>query len=479
MSDPARRYAETQKRLYDAIQQDFNLNNLEWIGRFLEKSRRSEETWPSRAEIVKGLHKAKEAATELMNALENVSLLEWLVLDDPEFNKSGAELWGSMADLEKKFETNIAIFAAGAGRARDWITRHNRVAAGLEPEQNATPAPPYTVANAIGDYLADYAARGGKALAATRQAAEAHILPPLGHLPLGRLTREKLKGWHRALATSPARLRARVGQRRHRDMDGDPDALRRRCSSANRILTILKAALNHARAEGKVTCADDAWTAVKAFREVDRAKVRYLLDDEITRLVNACPADFRELVTGALLTGCRYGEMAMMKAGDFDPQAGTVTIRRSKSGRPRHVILTDEGRTFFTAMAAGKSGAALLFQRDRLTKQATRAAPAETACVGWCKSDQFRFVREACAVAKITPAVSFHELRHTYGSRLAMKGVPIRVIAVQLGHADTRMTERHYAHLAPSYVADTVRAAFGPLGILAETTVLLMRRAAG
>jgi hypothetical protein len=39
------------------------------------------------------------------------------------------------------------------------------------------------------------------------------------------------------------------------------------------------------------------------------------------------------------------------------------------------------------------------------------------------------------------------------------------VIAEQLGHADTRMTEKHYAHLAPSYVADTIRAHFPTLGI--------------
>jgi hypothetical protein len=46
-----------------------------------------------------------------------------------------------------------------------------------------------------------------------------------------------------------------------------------------------------------------------------------------------------------------------------------------------------------------------------------------------------------------------------------MKGVPMGVIAAQLGHADTRMTEKHYAHLAPSYVADTIRAHFPMLGI--------------
>jgi integrase len=54
------------------------------------------------------------------------------------------------------------------------------------------------------------------------------------------------------------------------------------------------------------------------------------------------------------------------------------------------------------------------------------------------------------------------------------------VIAAQLGHADTRMTERHYAHLAPSYVADTVRGALPSLGIVDEqnTVVPLARRAA-
>jgi hypothetical protein len=41
-----------------------------------------------------------------------------------------------------------------------------------------------------------------------------------------------------------------------------------------------------------------------------------------------------------------------------------------------------------------------------------------------------------------------------------MRGVPMGVIATQLSHGDTRMTEKHYAHLAPSYVADdTIRAA--------------------
>src|SRR5262249_45518721 len=65
--------------------------------------------------------------------------------------------------------------------------------------------------------------------------------------------------------------------------------------------------------------------------------------------------------------------------------------------------------------------------------------------------------------------------RHTHGSMLAMRAVPMAVIAEQLGHTGTRMTEKHYAHLAPNYVADTIRAHFPTLGITGDTNVFTMK----
>jgi integrase len=137
-------------------------------------------------------------------------------------------------------------------------------------------------------------------------------------------------------------------------------------------------------------------------------------------------------------------------------------VRESKAGKPRHVALTDEGRGVFATLAAGKLGDDPIF---------TRADGGR-----WGKSHQLRPMLEGCKRAKIKPAVSFHVLRHTYGSTLAMRGVPMGVIAEQLGHADTRMTEKHYAHLAPSYVADTIRTHFPTLGIAGESNVAPMRR---
>jgi integrase len=158
------------------------------------------------------------------------------------------------------------------------------------------------------------------------------------------------------------------------------------------------------------------------------------------------------LVTAALLTGARYSELAAMRARDYSRDAAAVYLPTSKSGKARHIFLTDEGKAFFEAATVGKSAGDLLFPR-------ADGKP-------WGQAHQFRPIRAACQAARIRPAISFHMLRHSYASRLAMRGVPMGVIANQLGHADTRMTERHYAHLAPSYVADTIRASFPTLGIV-------------
>jgi integrase len=343
----------------------------------------------------------------------------------------------------------VFSFAQAQQRARDWFARKAREDAGdFVPLDR-----PYTVADALADYRADYLRRGGKAVDRLDASAAAWIAPDLGAIPLAKLSNRRIVEWHQKIADTPPRLRTKPGApQKHRQADASVEAVRQRRSTANRVLTILKAALNHAHREGR--CAgDDAWRTVRAFREADAARRRYLSDDEARRLVNACAADFRVLVTAALLTGCRYGELAAMTVDDFNRDAGTVRVRLAKSGKPRHVALTQEGRDFFASLAAGKPGGARLCLRANGGK-------------AWRKSEQQRPLSAACTAARIDPPVNFHGLRHTYASRLAMKSVPLAVIAAQLGHADTRMVEKHYGHLSPGYVADTVRTAFGALGIV-------------
>jgi integrase len=216
-------------------------------------------------------------------------------------------------------------------------------------------------------------------------------------------------------------------------------------------MNVLKAALNHAFREGK-TESDDAWRRVRPFREADAPKVRYLDTAEVQRLVNGTDPAFRPLVQAALLTGCRYGEITAFRAGDFDRSAGTITVRTAKAGKTRHVVLTEDGMTHFERHVAGKLGSALIFAK-------ADGKP-------WGKSHQHRPLRDACDRAKIEPPASFHVLRHTYATMLLRAGAPLPVIAANLGHADTRMTERHYAHLVPGHVAKVIRAMMPRLGIV-------------
>lgn len=324
---------------------------------------------------------------------------------------------------------------------------------------------PYTVDHAIKDYLKAYERRGGRARYSARRTAEVHVLPSLGNVAVSKLTAKRLEDWHQSLAEKPPRLRTKPGRKQNeRRVDKSPEGVRRRRATANRILAVLKAALDHACKSHRVVN-DDAWRHVKPFKAVDTARVRYLNADECVRLVNACDPGFRNLVRGALLTGCRYSELTSMNAPDSNPDAGVVTVRTSKAGKPRHVVLTDEGQALFSLLTAGKSGDELIFVRPDGGR--------------WGQAHQLRPMIYACKRAQIRPAISFHILRHTHGSTLAMRGVPLGVIATQLGHADTRMTEKHYAHLAPSYVADTIRAHFPKLGINGDSKVMRIQKRNG
>ena len=99
------------------------------------------------------------------------------------------------------------------------------------------------------------------------------------------------------------------------------------------------------------------------------------------------------MIKAGLSTGCRYAELAALVAADLNPDAGTLHIKTSKSGKGRHVVLTEEGIEFFRGLAAGRSS------QERLLVKADGGR--------WLKSHQHRPMRDACMRAKIEPPVDF------------------------------------------------------------------------
>jgi integrase len=330
--------------------------------------------------------------------------------------------------------------------------------AAVADRKGMKPAEPFTVDRALDAYLERMVSEHSKSVADARNRVDNLIRPRLGQMLVSELMRDEITKWRNAIAIRPRHVRGKKGQAsRALAAPTTDDEKRRRHASANRTLTILRAALNQAFRDGKAA-SDVAWRSAKPFREVDSARIRYFTVEEVRRIVNASQGEFRALVNAALFTGCRYGELGRLHVGDVNADAGTIFVGKSKSGKARHVVLTEEGQGFFRQVTAGRASNALLLPK------ADGSA--------WGVSHQLRPMREACKHAGVV-AAGFHILRHTYATLLVMNGVPLPVVASNLGHADSRMTEKHYAHLAPSYLAETIRKFAPTLGTFTDSNVVV------
>lgn len=315
----------------------------------------------------------------------------------------------------------------------------------------------YRIADAVEAYVASL-----KLNATTGQEAER----VLKHYLIGFLSRDGTDGSDRVLAdltsdhfakwsawalANPAQKRGKKRQQAEKFAgDEAAEALRKRKERVNRVLNTVLACLNFAYENDKVA-SDTAWSKLKRFKGTDQARIRWLDLDECRRITNACAADFRRLVLGGLLTGARWSELRRLRVRDYDSSAGTVLIARAKRKKARHIYLTQEGKQAFDEWTAGLDRNGRMFTREG-------GEP-------WSSQDQRRPMLEACAAAQLGTDVTFHVLRHTYASMLVKAGVHLMIVAQSLGHADTRMVEKHYGHLAPSHAAETIRASLPIFGI--------------
>ncbi len=375
---------------------------------------------------------------------------------------------GSADDLTVTDGAKVLSYRDALTLASEWWReeRHRRALGG-------GPAPPYTVADACRDYLSWFREHR-RGVARTEDAITRDILPELGSFLLTGepdqglfLSRPVARSWHQAIAKRPAKLRARVGEVKTRELTTEDDHRKRR-ATANRILTVFKAAMNFAVDEGRVPKATaDVWN-VSPFKGADQPKIRHLEQGEARRLLRSLEdvdTDLRLLAEAALHTGCAYGELAGMRVEDYLPDVGGVQILDGKThARRRVVYLGEEGLAFFDAQTAGKVRTEPMFLRKGKR---------------WKRTEQDRPLRQACEKAGISPAIGFHILRHTYASLYLMSpGADLPGLAKQLGHADTRMTLRHYAHLAETWRAQQAQRHAPRLG-LEQPTVVRFREQRG
>lgn len=383
-------------------------------------------------------------------------------------NKKVMERLGTAEDYTDADGLTVLTCGHAQARAQEFFKKQDYLA--IHGSDLMAAQGPLTVNDALDRYLAYKAQEGAKSVKDMRLRAELWIRPALGPIEVAKLTRDKIKTWHQSMATTERRVRpclkphlrrkvaaAGDGQESAKPQISPEEAQRRRKASANRVLSTLKATLTLACQEGWVVCPMDPWRLVKPFKQVDEPRQTYLTAEDQQRLLNAIKnPHFKNLVTGALLTGCRYGELCRMKVADFNDatEPGSVSIWHSKSGKSRHVVLLPGGKAFFSALTAGRPAQESMFLREgfdgRKWKEAKCLRP-------WKQSEQQRPMAKACEAAGIL-SMGFHQLRHSYASALVKNGVSLFQVSKLTGHADTRMLERHYAHLAQSDLAEVLMA---------------------
>ena len=176
-------------------------------------------------------------------------------------------------------------------------------------------------------------------------------------------------------------------------------------------------------------------------RRENNIRTRFLDADEETRLRAAIRAECPEREPEfdlALHTGMRRNEQWQLRWQDVNLRAGIITIPQTKNSSRRHVPVNSVAEKALEVLA-----------KSRIRS--------EYVCGGSAIREGRDWERwfEECVRKAGVPDLRWHDLRHTFASRLAMAGVPLRTLAELLGHRTLAMVMR-YAHLAPAHLREAV-----------------------
>jgi integrase len=308
-------------------------------------------------------------------------------------------------------------------------------------DQGVTHKGPFTVADAAREYVEELR-RGGRSEAAddaewrfrrceiygmdtdAEESGEPRAkLAKLrvGRIEVTRLRSPTLKAWRDALSVGP--------------------------SAQNRMMAVLRAALNLAVTNNRVPAsAAQAWHSVKQHAKADGRREVFLDLAQRRALLGAAQGNVKDLISAALLIGARPGELVAVTRAAFDHR--TKLVRLSGKTGPRDVPLAGAALSLFERLAKSKLPAALLFTRDD-------GEP-------WTRIEWSRAIRAAADAAvvkdergksqKLPPGVVLYSLRHAAITEMLLGGMSTLSVAKLTG-TSLAMIEQSYG----KYVQDTVR----------------------
>lgn len=206
-------------------------------------------------------------------------------------------------------------------------------------------------------------------------------------------------------------------------------------ATINRSLAVLKSMYNKSIAWKRFSGPNPV-REVKLYKE-NNQRLRFLEKEEIGRLLSNCDGYMRPLVTVALNTGMRLGELKQLKWRDIDYKRETIYLRTSKNGEAREIPMNEYVKNAFI-----------------------QALKHPDSPYVFCKADGSPLgdIRKTFWTALRKSGIKefhFHDLRHTFASHLVMSGHDLNTVRELLGHKTIQMTLR-YAHLSPKHKKQAV-----------------------
>jgi len=211
--------------------------------------------------------------------------------------------------------------------------------------------------------------------------------------------------------------------------------------SVNRHMTVLKHMFKKGVEWGLVKT--NPTVGIKRFPEAD-PRTRYLDEDELERLLSVCKEQKRQpwllpLVTLAVHTGMRQGELLGLRWSNVDLDRGLITLQQHKTLKNKYIPINEAARESLIWLDKHRYGDHVFMYHWQKP-------------IG--KDNVQKAIDRVCSKAGIDD-FTFHGTRHTFGSHLVMAGVDLVTVSKLMGHSKINMTMR-YAHLAPKHEAEAV-----------------------
>ncbi len=200
-----------------------------------------------------------------------------------------------------------------------------------------------------------------------------------------------------------------------------------KASSVNRELAMLKSMLNKAVEWGKLK---EAPKRIKLLKGVQN-RLRFLMPDEVQRLISNCSDHLRPIVITAIHTGMRKGEFLNLRWSQVNLEKGIITLSDTKNDEKRYVPLD---KTVRATLSEIRRKGEFVFRGRKEGKP-----------LAWIEMSFHNALKKSGI-----EDFKIHDMRHTFASNLVMAGVDLMTVKELLGHKSIEMTMR-YAHLAPEH----------------------------